>query len=464
MTGVRLAWACRKCLDARWLLRTEQLSAMPFRQASVEARSSQHRKRVQPRLQNQGDRRAGGMEGTPRKNWSIPKGVQHILRADVLGESSFDQTVFRNPYPVVHDQVSQELVEKFFKLGEMGKEEMLLKMDFEELERFLSEVAISSQTLSFEDKSLCSDVSVMLLNKLNLVEKLKLTDLVYVCGYLSDSFMSKFLDEVAMEWPNPLLDNSKLLQLLFYICIYRNAPPRLMEQIEAYLGEKIGEITLAQVGLICNAFFASNHAIKDFDLIKAIAAKVMGENFEETPLYLICNIMKALHHADYKKSEFYHTLADRLCDTDKILNDNYMSNLSNIGSAFASGRHTHPRLFEAICENATEIVLRNRGNRTPRLKDLGRIIFSCRTLQLPVSEVLVQELARQVEEDVILREKFPQAFTEAVLALTMMGVYIYPQLGHVLSRRYTERIAGEARNRFTKLKQNQMEKMSSFYS
>lgn len=370
------------------------------------------------------------------RKWNVPRPVQQGLRNAVFFGPEFQRTIFKLEYPLPELSIGNETLKNVFGLESKRLEAALDAMSDQELYALVERLAVSGIHDQFHPRTrtVLSEVCISMLPRFALEEQLRLTDILYNIECISDDYMVMFYQYLVTNWKNLPLGNSHILQILFYTGVYRSAPAILLEKIEAYLAERGHELNGQQIGLVCHSFFACNRAIYNYKILHMIS-KVTLRDIKDMTLQNICNVLKVMRQADFNHSGFYSEMATGLCDSQLIETTKSLPALSNIASAYSAARNNQPALFAAIANRFCQLVSRSDEARIPRIKDLGRLLWSYQSLQQSAPDVLLDELERQADFSTELLRDYPEAYTQSVLALSMVNRFPFKAINSIFSPR-----------------------------
>ena len=269
------------------------------------------------------------------------------------------------------------------------------------------------------------------INTLDLRTMLLLADNFYVLKHSQTKYMRTLLQSIDLHWNSLEVTPQGIVQLLFYIGTYRNAPIELMERIENFLVDNILDMTGCQVGLICHAFFSSNMSLRSYPLMNKMADIVLTD-LPRMKSYLVANVLKVFRHANFSNSAFY----EKLGDADILRKESYVSTIIHFVTTYSAMRFVHDGLYESAAQKLSQ-CLRNNQNHAPiRMKDFTKFLWAYATLQRPVPETILEAAVECARRDRSLWRKYPETFIECLVSLVMNGVYPEDLINYALSRHF----------------------------
>lgn len=266
-------------------------------------------------------------------------------------------------------------------------------------------------------------------NTLDLQTMLLMADSFYVLKHSQTKYMRTVLQSVDLHWNSLEVTPRCLVQLLFYIGTYRNAPIQLMERIEDFLVENISDVTGHEIGLICHAFFSSNTSLHSFPLMNKMADIILRD-LHRMKSYLVANVLKVFRHANFSNFTFY----DQLGDADILRGDSYVSTIIHFVTTYSAMRFVHDALYESVARNFSQYLVPNKQNRTQiRMKDFTKFLWAFSTVQRAVPQVILDAATECVRRDQALWRRYPETFIECLVSLAMNSVYPHDLINYALS-------------------------------
>ena len=378
------------------------------------------------------------------RSWNVPPAVQRRLRNDVLKGPRFSETLFdrfAQQSETAHGAVLLESIKASFS----GKNEnqQIQSLTTKDVKAIMVHFGSTERNVDQKEKEtgILEEICLLKFKSFSIAEQLLLVDIFYTVGYQPQQYLRTFLKHLASSWERLPLTLPMVLQVMFYIGIYRNAPVDLSHKIECFLVSHTELLSGGDVGLVAHAFFASNHSVSNYVLQQRFA-KIVLRDLHQMALYQVCNVMKLMRHSGFNGHAFYKSLGDLLCETNLVTADSSPSNVANICSAYASLRICHSPLFAALADHMINLISR-RKSKDVRLKDLSRILWSYRMLQEPLPGLIQNELIQQLSHGEGLEVMYPEIYIEALCALAMGQRYLLPQINNVLTPSYVKFKTGE---------------------
>lgn len=195
---------------------------------------------------------------------------------------------------------------------------------------------------------------------------------------------------------------------------------KLMIELEEKISQCLSDLTLNQVAQICHLLFYGQYRFKSMTLVDSIGKKVLQEFDSLSPDYLPM-MMKAFRYSNYIKVSFYKELGDKIVSNDLLNNFSNAGQVMHFAFTYASVRVTHQKLFNHLLKRVLKL------KKTPRIKDLSKLIWACGTLvttdkeQLEMIDALVDTVRENITIEQVLR--YPDNLVDFLVGLAYLNIY-----------------------------------------
>ena len=362
--------------------------------------------------------------GKENRSWLIDEKVYANLRRSVLLTPKFDSQISQ-PIQTLGSEEFNDLNSKF-------REQLKNLSSVENLHELLSAVMVvvdrvdKDHVMPLLERECC-----LRLSSWSVKEILLAMDIFYCCQWKAAPFYRSSFRWFDLKMDDLTLEPHDILQLLFYVALYRNAPITLMRRIEQMLIDLIHFYSPLELGLVCHAFFVTNTCILSYDLLEQLSCKLIdGLAVNSMPGPLVGNYLKVFRHAYYEDMCFYQQLGDR-----------FLQQLPQLGT------YANLQLFKTFSslhfyhQNYCLAVVNFWGKTDPsktavRFKTMVDIMSSCIVFQIKPPTNIIDELMNIIQTKFKdLSRLYPEKFIEGLLALVMSDRYPVEAISHALSPR-----------------------------
>lgn len=262
-------------------------------------------------------------------------------------------------------------------------------------------------------------------------EVLLAMDIFYLCQWQAAMFYRSSFKWFDLKVNYLTIEPHDILQLLFYVSLYRNAPITLMRQIEQMLLHEIESYSPVELGLVCHAFFVTNTCILNYSLLEKLSQKLIkGLATKRMPAALIGNYLKVFRHAYYEDTNFYQQIGDYFLQ--RLPNFGMYANMQLL-KTFSSLHYYHRNYCLAFVDFWEK---RDLFQSPIRFKTLVDIVSSCVVFQIKPPTNVTDKLMDVIKDEYReLSSLYQEKLIEGLVALVMTDRYPLEAISYVLSPR-----------------------------